>query len=205
VVKTFRDFGLRDPKPEVFFALWEGNVTGGTFYVRSRRSSQAAALSIRAAVARIDPALTVLSLRTIDDQLDRILSTERMLAAMAGAFAALATLLAMIGLYGLLSFSAASRTKEIGIRVALGASRWAAGGVIVREAAVLAIAGVAIAIPVSWALGRLIESQLFGVRPMDAMTIAGAAIVLALVCLVASVVPARRAGSVSPIDALRSE
>lgn len=76
---------------------------------------------------------------------------------------------------------------------------------IVREAAVLAIIGIAIAIPASWALGRLIENQLYGVRPMDAITIAGAAVVLGLVCLVASAVPARKAGSVSPLDALRSE
>jgi ABC-type antimicrobial peptide transport system permease subunit len=69
----------------------------------------------------------------------------------------------------------------------------------------LAITGLAIALPVSWALGRFIESQLFGVRPMDAVTIAGAAVVLGLVCLVASVVPARKAESVSPLEALRSE
>ncbi len=205
VVQSFHDFGLRKPEAEVFFPLWEGGVAGGTFYVRSRGSSQAAARSIRAAVGRIDPALAVLSLRTIDDQLDRMLTNERMLAALAGAFAAVATLLAMIGLYGVLSFAAASRSKEIGIRLALGAPRWSAGGLIVREAAALAMAGLAVAIPVSWALGRFIQNQLFGVRPMDAITIAGAAAVLAIVCLAASAVPALRAESVSPLDTLRSE
>ena len=205
VVKTFSDFGLREPEPEVFFPLWESGVEGGTFYVRSRSSSQAAALAIRAAVARIDPKLTVLSLRTLDDQLDRMLTNERMLATLAGAFAAVATLLAMIGLYGVLSFSAATRTKEIGIRLALGATRGAAGGLIVREAALMAAVGIAIAMPASWALGRLIENQLFGVRPMDAVMIAGAAAILALVCLAASAVPALKAGSVSPLETLRSE
>jgi predicted permease len=205
VVQSFHDFGLRKPETEVFFPLWEGGVGAGAFYVRSSRSSQAAARSIRAAVGRIDPALAVLSLRTLDDQLDRMLTNERMLAVLAGAFAAVATLLAMIGLYGVLSFSAASRTKEIGIRLALGAPRWSAGRLIVREAAALALAGLAVAIPVSWALGRFIENQLFGVRPMDAMTIAGAAAVLAVVCLAASAVPALRAESVSPLDTLRSE
>jgi predicted permease len=205
VVKTFRDYSIRKPEPEVFFPLWEQDMGGGTFYVRSRDSSQAAARAIQAAVSHVDPRLTVLSLRTIDDQLDLRLTNERMLAALAGAFAALATLLAMIGLYGVLSFSAASRTKELGIRLALGAPRWSAGGLIVREAALLAAAGLAIALPASWALGRLIENQLFGVRPMDAMTIFSAAAVLALVCLVASAVPARRAESVSPLEALRNE
>jgi predicted permease len=205
VVESFHDFGLRKSDAEVFFPMWENGVGAGTFYVRSRGFASAAARSIRGAVSRIDPALAVLSLRTVDDQLDRVLVNERMLAALAGAFAAVATLLAMIGLYGVLSFSAASRTKEIGIRLALGAPRWSAGGLIVREAAALALAGLAVAIPVSWALGRFIESQLFGVRPMDPVTIAGAAAVLAMVCLAASVIPARRAESVSPLDTLRTE
>jgi ABC-type antimicrobial peptide transport system permease subunit len=134
-----------------------------------------------------------------------MLMTERLLAALAGAFAVIATLLAMIGLYGVLSFSAARRTKEIGIRLALGAPRWSAGGLIVREAATLAALGLAIALPVSWALGRFIESQLFGVRPMDTATIAAAAAVLVLVCLAASAIPARKAGAVNPLDALRTE
>ncbi|HEY3935789.1 MAG TPA: ABC transporter permease [Bryobacteraceae bacterium] len=205
VVKSFSDFFLRKPEPEVFFALWEGGVGGAAFYVRARTAAPVAMRSIRAALTRIDPKLSVLALRSIDDQLDRMLASERMLATLAAGFAVLATLLAMIGLYGVLSFSAESRTKEIGIRLALGAPRGAAGGLIVREAALLALAGLAIALPISWALGRLIESQLFGVHPMDTMTITGAALVLALVCLAASAVPARRAESVSPLEALRSE
>ena len=205
VVTTFQDRGLREPEAQIFFPLWELPSGGGVFYLRTRRSSQAAAGAIRAAVREVDPALTIMSLRTIDDQLDRMLMTERLLAALAGAFAVIATLLAMIGLYGVLSFSAARRTKEIGIRLALGAPRWSAGGLIVREAATLAALGLAIALPASWALGRFIESQLFGVRPMDAATIAAAAAVLLLVCLLASAVPARKAGAVNPLDALRTE
>jgi predicted permease len=205
VVTTFQDRGLREREPQVFFPLWELPSGAGVFYLRTRTASQAAAASIRAAVRGIDPALTITSMRTIDDQLDRMLTTERMLAALAEAFAVIATLLAMIGLYGVLSFSAARRTKEIGIRLALGAPRWSAVGLIVREAALLAAAGLAIALPASWALGRFIESQLFGVRPMDAATIAGAAAVLAVVCLLASALPARKAGAVNPLDALRTE
>jgi len=205
VVKTFHDFALRKPEPEVFFPIWESRVGGGTFFVRSRNSSASAALAIRAAVAGVSSRLSILSLRTVDDQLDRMLKTERMLATLAGGFAAVATLLAMIGLYGVLSFSAARRTKEIGIRLALGAPPWAAGGLIVREAAAMAAAGLAIALPAVWALGRLVESQLFGVRPMDAATILAAAGVLATVCLAASLVPARKAASASVLDTLRSE
>jgi putative ABC transport system permease protein len=203
VVKTFQDFGLRKPEPQVFFPLWERSVEAGTFYARSRGSSTAAAMSIRAAVGRIDPRVSVLSLRTIDDQLGLMLTNERMLSTLTAALAAVAMFLAMIGLYGVLSFLAASRTKEIGIRLALGAPRWAAGWLIIREAAILAVTGLAIALPASWALGRLIENQLFGVRPLDATTIAAAAGLLVLVCLGASAAP--RAVSVSPLEALRSE
>ena len=176
VVQNFHDFALRREEPEVFFAFFHGRATQGTFYVRSRAASTAAIESIRSEVRRLDPALTVLSLRpTVDDQLDRMLINERLLATLAGGFAAVATLLAMIGLYGVLSFSAASRTREIGIRLALGAPRRAASGLIVREAAILTAVGIAIALPASWALGRLVESQLFGVRPTDAVTLIGAA------------------------------
>jgi ABC-type antimicrobial peptide transport system permease subunit len=205
VVKTFQDFGLRTPAPEIFFPLWQRDVSRGAFYIRTRGSSQAAASSIRAAVRRTDPNLSALTFRTVDDQLDRLLISERMLSVLAGIFAAVATFLAMIGLYGVLSFSAASRVKEIGVRLALGASRWEAGGMIIREAAVLAVSGLAIALPASWALGRLIESQLFGVRPMDILTIISAGGILTLVCLVASAVPARKAALVSPLEALKGD
>ncbi|MBO0800591.1 MAG: FtsX-like permease family protein, partial [Blastocatellia bacterium] len=205
VVKTFQDFGLRTPAPEIFFPIWQGGVPGVAFYIRTRGRLQAAASSIRGAVRRTDPNLSALTFRTVDDQLDRLLTIERMLNILAQIFAAVATFLASIGLYGVLSFSAASRVKEIGIRLALGASRWEAGGMIIREAAVLAVAGLAIALPASWALGRLIESQLFGVRPMDILTIISAGGILTLVCLVASAVPARKAASVSPLEALKGD
>jgi ABC-type antimicrobial peptide transport system permease subunit len=160
---------------------------------------------IRAAVRAVDSKVSVLELRSVDDQLDQMLANERLLATLAGAFAALATLLAMIGLYGVLTFSAERRTKEFGIRLALGAPRWAAGGMILSEALVLSLAGLGIALPVSWALGRYLESQLFGVRSMDPTTIVAAAAVLLFVSLAASAVPARKAESVSPLVALRSE
>jgi predicted permease len=205
VVRSFHDFALRRREPEVFFGFWQGGAKEGAFYVRSRATSTGAMRAIRDELRRIDPALTVLSLRTVDDQLDRMLTNERLLATLAGAFAAVATLLAMIGLYGVLSFSAASRTREIGIRLALGAPRWSAGGLLVREAAVLAAAGIAIALPASWALGRLVESQLFGVRPTDAFTLGSAAVILAFVCLAASLGPAQRVGAIDPLDTLRGD
>jgi len=205
VTQDFHDRGLRSAEPQIYFPLWELPAGDGTFYVRARSSSEAAARSIRATIRDVDPALAVLSLRTIEDQLDRLLGNERMLATLAGAFAVTATLLAMIGLYGVLAFSAARRTKEMGIRLALGAPRLSAGGLIVREAALLAGIGLVVALPLIWTLGRLVESQLFGVTPTDLSTIAAAAGVLGLVCLVASAIPARKAGAVNPLEALRAE
>lgn len=205
VVHTFHSRGLRDAEPQIFFPLWERSVEEGTFYVRARRSIDVTVQSARAAIARIDPRLSVLSLRTVDDQLDRLLIVERVLAMLAGAFAAVATLLTMIGLYGLLSFSAARRTKEMGIRLALGAPRWQPGALIVREAGQLALAGLAMALPTAWALGRLIRGFLFGVGPMDVATLAAAAAAIALVCVVASAGPARRAFMANPLVSLRND
>jgi predicted permease len=205
VVDTYHNRSMRQSEGEVFVPMWERPVDRATLYVRSRSSTEAAARAIRAVVNRIDPTLTLLSLHTLDDQFNRMLINERLLATLAGAFALVSTLLATIGLYGVLSFSASRRTKEIGIRVALGASRWSAGGIILREATVLAAAGAAIALPASWALGRLVQGQLFGVDAMDAPTVAAATTLLALVSLGASIVPARKAAAVNPLDALRSE
>jgi predicted permease len=205
VVKTFHYRGLREMEEQAFFSVFEGIRGAGSFYVRTRVDSAAAFASIRAAVSRVDPGLPVLDLRTIDDQLDRVLLTERMLATLASAFACLATLLVVVGLYGVLSFVVARRTREIGIRIALGASRLAAVALVLRDAGLLIAGGLALALPVAWGLARLVESQLFGVRPLDAPTIAGAAALVLGVALVASAVPARRASTVDPIRTLRAE
>jgi predicted permease len=205
VVQTFSYRGVRETEDQAFFPYFEGSFLGGGFWVRTRVQSQSAFSSIRGAVRQIDPALPVTELRTVDDQLDRVLVNERLLAMLASAFAALAILLAVVGLYGVMSFVVTRRTREIGIRLALGASRSAAVWLILRDAAVMVAVGLAIALPTVWALGRLIESQLYGVRAMDGATIAAAAVLVGLVALGASALPVRRATSISPMEALRYE
>jgi predicted permease len=205
VVKTFSYRGIRQIEDQAFFPFLEGTRFGGGFFVRTRVSSEAAFNSIRAVVRQIDPTLPVLSLRTLENQLDLTLLNERLMATLASAFAALAVLLTVVGLYGVISFVVTRRTREIGIRLALGASRGSALWLILRDSAMMAAAGVAIAIPAIWGLGRLIESQLFGVRAMDSVTIAACVVLVALVALAASALPARRASSVSPMEALRYE
>jgi ABC-type antimicrobial peptide transport system permease subunit len=141
----------------------------------------------------------------LDEQVDRSLTTERMMATLSGGFAAVALLLSVVGLYGVMAFVVTSRTSEIGIRMALGATRRAAVWLVVADAVAMIAAGTAIALPLVWGLGRLVEAQLFGVHAIDAPTIAGASLVLAGVALAAAMVPAWRAASVSPTEALRFE
>ena len=116
--------------------------------------------------------------RTLDEQVSRSLNTERMLAALSTSFGTLALLLSLVGLYGVMSFVVTQRTREIGIRLALGATRSATVWLVLRDALVMIAAGIAIALPCVWALGRLVESQLYDVKPTDPVTIAAAALIL---------------------------
>jgi ABC-type antimicrobial peptide transport system permease subunit len=142
---------------------------------------------------------------TVDDQIDRLLANERLLAMLATAFAGLAILLAVVGVYGVISFVVANRTREIGIRVALGATRASAIWLILRDTALMLGCGVLIGLPSVWLLGSAIGSQLFGVEPTDWPTIAAAAALVVLAALGASALPVRRATAIDPIRALRCE
>ena len=205
VVNTFSYRGLRDTEDQAFFPYFEGSFGGGTFWVRTRVPSRMAFTAIRNAVRQIDPALPIVRMRTLDDLVDGTLLNERLLATLASAFAGLAILLALVGVYGVTSFVVSRRTREIGIRVALGATRGSAVRLILRDGAIMLILGVAIALPVVWGLGSLIQSQLFGVRAMDWPTLAAAAALIAVGALVASALPVRRATAISPMQALRHE
>jgi len=197
--------GVRDHSEQVFFPLFEHDDTGATFYIRVRGAAEQAIPAIRSLVRQDDPRLPILWFRTIDEQVNRSLSTERLLAALSGSFGALALTLSLIGLYGVMSFVVTRRTREIGIRLALGATRASAIRLVLRDAVVMIAAGIAIAIPCVGALGKLVQSQLFGVTATDPATIAAAALVLAAGTLTAAFIPAWRASNVSPTDALRLE
>jgi predicted permease len=212
IVGVVGDFSLRflrdDYEPaHAFFPFGQtGPLAGnGVFYLRVRGQPEFAFASIRAAVAKVDPRLPMASLRTGDDQIDSILRSERMLATLSSSFGALALLLAVVGLYGVMSFVVTQRTQEIGVRLALGATRSHAMWLVIRDALLMIAAGCAIAIPSAWALRTLVESQLFGVRPFDGPTIALASGVLCLAALAAATIPAWRAAAVSPTEALRCE
>lgn len=205
VVEDFSRRSLRDEELEqVFVPFWNRDSGDGRFYVKMRGSPETAFAVIRAAVSEVDPGLPV-SLRTFEDQIERSLRTERMLATLSSGFGAIALLLSVVGLYGVMSFVVTQRTQEIGVRRALGATRSAVVWLIFRDALFMTGAGIAIALPSGWALRRFVEAELFGIPPVHAPTIGLASCVLALVALGAALRAAWRAASVSPTEALRFE
>jgi predicted permease len=147
----------------------------------------------------------VLEVRALTDQLGGTLVQERMMATLAGAFGVLALVLACVGLYGLQAYSVARRTKELGIRMALGAQRRRVVAMVVKGALRLVLVGVVLGLPAAWAASRWVKSMLFGLTPADPATIAGAALVLAIAALLAAYLPARRASRADPMTALRHQ
>jgi predicted permease len=148
---------------------------------------------------------TVVDLVPLSDQVSGTIVQERLVATLAGGFGALAVLLSSVGLYGLLAYSVTQRSKEIGIRMALGASGKGVVGLVVRDAATLVMAGVFIGVPGAWLASRAVSSMLFGLRPADPLTLALSVAVLGAAALVATYMPARRASRVDPLVALRHD
>ncbi len=176
-----------------------------TYYVRTAGDGEALPARIRAIVRGADAGLPVTDLKTMRAQIGESLFVERMIAALSAAFGMLATALAALGLYGVMSFAVTRRTREIGIRMALGAARRKVLGLVMAEVATLAGLGVAIGLPSAWAVARAIRAQLFGLSPTDPLTILLSTLLLVLVSLLAGFLPAYRASRVDPMLALRYE
>jgi putative ABC transport system permease protein len=175
------------------------------FYVRTEQAPSLVENAIRAALHGIDPKLVVDSMRTMDEQIDQNVSNERMLALLAMSFALVALLTTAVGLYGVLAYATAQRTKEIGIRMALGAQRSAVVRLVLMDMAKVAAIGIVVALPVAVWLARWLQSQLFEVQPFDPLTLIGCVTVTVAMVLLAAALPARRAATVEPTKALRAE
>jgi predicted permease len=178
---------------------------GAAFYVRATQSTGAIAPILRQRVRELDPALPLYELKTLDHQLDETLTTERFVATLSSAFGALATVLAAVGLYGVMAFVVTRRTKEIGLRMALGAKQSAVAWMVMREVLLLLGLGLAVSIPVAYVLLRYVSSVLFGVEPADLTSASAALALLAAVTVAAGLIPAVRASSIDPMRALRYE
>jgi putative ABC transport system permease protein len=207
VTRDSRHANLRDdPSPTLFIPLKQDKSPDQLYlYLRTSLPPEQTFATVRQTMKQINPKLAVDALRTMDEQIETTLTNERMIELLAIAFGLLATALAGVGLYGVLAYSTARRTREIGIRIALGSTRLAVSRLIVADVLRLAGIGVAVAIPCSMLLARLLRSQLFGVSSSDPLTLGAAVLLIALVALVAAIIPARRASSVDPTTALRTE
>ncbi|HKD76121.1 MAG TPA: ABC transporter permease, partial [Ktedonobacterales bacterium] len=209
VVRDVKHSDLRTPsKPTGYLAIdhdTERRRFDMTYYLRTSSSPDAMMTSVRAAVQQTDPKLALDSFRNMDDQIDTQLNTEKLVTFLATSFGVLATLLCAIGLYGVLAFSAAQRTREIGIRMALGADRAAVLRMMFAEVGRLLLISFVVAVPLAVAGGRLLGNQLFGVSNHDPLTLLSVVGIIALVVLAAALLPVRKAAAVEPMKALRYE
>jgi predicted permease len=198
---------MRDEVPvEVYEPYMQTNfVIGMTAYVRTSRQPEQAFASLRQLVNKLDANLPVSAMKTLEKQQEESLSTERLVATLSAAFGILATLLAAIGLYGVMAYTVAQRTREIGVRIALGAETSDVLWMVMKEVAVLAAIGIAIGLVASYGITRFAQSQLYGIQANDTFTITLATLGIVSVAIAAGFIPARRAARVDPIRALRWE
>ena len=207
VVRDSKYTGVRDDIPrQVFFPIYEDRVPPSiVVYVRTSGDPAAAFGAAQRTVRELDANVPVYNLRTLERQIDRSLLVERFIATLSTAFGALATLLAVIGLYGVMAYTVARRTREIGVRMALGAVEGDVVWLVMREVLVLVGTGMALGLAAAWALSRVLGNQLYGISAGDPATIVGAVALLGFVAAMAGYLPARRATRVNPVLALRYE
>jgi predicted permease len=188
---------------QVFIPNWGRN--SAVFYLRTETPTSAVHTLVRNEVRRLDAGVPVYGMKTLERQLDETLLTDRLIAMLSAGFGLLATVLASVGLYGVMAFLVARRTKELGIRLALGAQPTRVTWMVMREVILLLVIGLAVGMPAAFGLGRYIAGQLYGVPPHDPAVASWTVVLLAGVSLVAGLIPARRASRIDPILALRAE
>jgi predicted permease len=206
IVGDVRDVSLgQDPGPMMYVPYAQAPFWGANLVVKSTLSSSSVAAAIRQEVRKMDKDLPVTDVAMMPDIIEASVAQPRFGTFLLGVFAAMALMLAATGIFGVISYSVSCRTNEIGIRVALGASRSAILRMVLRETLLLAFAGLALGVPSALAASRLVGHMLFGVSANDPATLAAVAVTLAAVAALAGYVPARRAMRVDPMVALRYE
>ncbi len=210
IIAVVRDTKYEDMREEMPIEVYEPSqqvefVLGMEIYVRTARDPDQIFSAARQTVNNLDPNLPVFGMKTVEKQMEESLITERLVATLSSSFGLLATLLAAIGLYGVMAYMVAQRTREIGVRMALGAARGDVVWLVMKEVLLLTAIGIGIGLPAAWGLTHLVKSQLYGIEPNDVMTLAMAVVGIAVVALLSGYVPARRATMVDPMRALRWE
>ena len=196
---------VKDTIPPVAYLPWRQDQSVGNlnFYVKTSLPPEELLRTIPAVLKRIDPNVPVENLKTMPQQIRENIFLDRMITILSAAFAVLATLLAGVGLYGVLAYSVSQRTREIGVRMALGASASGVRALVMRQMSGMMLVGGAVGIVAALALGRAARALLFGLEGFDPVVFALSVILLTLVALTAGWVPARRAADVHPMQALR--
>jgi macrolide transport system ATP-binding/permease protein len=208
VVKDAHYVRVRDEVPPIAYVAYSQNADRlfqMTFAIRTNVPPLSIAVAVRKAVAEIDPTIPIAELRTMDDQLAENIGRERLMAGLVSGFGILAAMLAAIGVFGVMAYMVARRRREIGIRLALGATARGVRWMVLRESVVIVVAGLAIGVPAALALSRLAASLLYGVKPHDVWSFLAAALLMAAAGAAAAWIPARRASKVDPMVALRCE
>jgi predicted permease len=207
IVEDVRQFGLdREPGPQLFidFRQLPGPGLNGLFFVvRTDGTTTASAAAVRRLAGQLDPLAAVSPVATMEQLLSNTMSRRWLYAVLLGIFALVAVTLAAIGLYGTMSYAVTQRTREIGVRMALGAQRHAVLGLVLRESLVIAAAGMAAGLAGAFALTRYLSGMLFGLTPLDPATFVAVVVLFSIVAALASYLPARRATRVDPLVALR--
>jgi predicted permease len=188
---------------QVFIPNWSNG--GAAFYVRAAVASNLLYPAIKQTLKKLDPAMPVYEMKTLGKQLDETLLTERLVALLSAGFGFLATLLGAIGLYGVMAFVVTRRTKEVGVRMALGANAGSVIWLVMREVLVLLMIGLAIGVPAAFGLGRFVAAQLYGIKPSDPWVAVGSLLAMIAVACASGLIPAGRASRIDPILALRYE
>ena len=206
VVRNTNYMAVReDPRPQVYFPYLQTTIAGVTTYVKTQGDAETIMTTIRRRIAALDPGLALYGVTTLETVVDRSVVNERLIATLSATLSALATILSVIGLYGVMAYTVTRRTREIGIRMALGALASQIAARVLREAAILVGVGLVLGFGAAWWLGRYVQAQLYGVSPADTFTVLLAGIALATVAAIAAMVPARRASRIAPMSALRDE
>jgi predicted permease len=207
VVADIRADAHEPQKETLYFpySQWPGKPSRLTFYVRTAGNDTGVAADIRRLLRSMDPSIPVGEIRPIRVRIDESIYADRLIAYLSIAFGVLATLLAALGLYGVISYAVARRTPEIGIRMALGALPGDMLRMVLWDAGRLAAAGIVIGLACAWALSRYVESQLYGIKPADPAIFSAAAVVLAVVAIAAALAPGWRASRIDPVRALKYE